>query len=1207
MSTGPTGPTGVGIQFIALDNCETILFMMTDGQTKSISVQGCFATGMTGPTGVTGATITGAYIDSLTNTLNFIMNNGQIISGGVFPLGPTGPGGDASYTGSTGPTGPAGIPNEYIGTGFFGPGIPNAGTLYPAEMDMSTIISLLRQPNTFYPVQFGLNVASTIQLPHETSIILGSREDPGYTWNDNKEYTVAIGQNSGLSDQQPNAISIGSNSGYIYQSSDAIAIGKESGMYSQGYNGICIGSQSGQTQQNQFSIAIGSQTANNNQGIYLENIINSCYPGVGINITGQCFVYTTQIWNKLLFIGGDNVTSSDETTVTNLATYNTETSQYIDIFGTGLNGPCHSLYIVNSLLFIGGRFTQADGVGVNNIVAYDLNTREWLYPYFKDGITFSYNADAYVYTMCLVNDILYVGGSFNSADSIDGYINIAAFNLSTTEWFNPFVLFSNDITGVIKTIVNIENVLYIGGLFVYITMDGPTDGPSSHIMSENFVTFDIPNSVFNIIFSLTGECLQIITSGYTLYMCGLFNEYMVQYDTISNELTPLSFTTSPVYTISIVNQKLYYGGENILESYDLNNFTGLSLFEYFETSLSTIYTLNFSVDNNTMMIGGSFVTNSFYNLPGLNIMIYNLIYDMSISTTAIGTQSGYNYQAPLSISIGAFAQNKNTIDTQTSIGAISIGNSAGGIYQHTNSIAIGNYSGLENQHDYCIAIGNNSGHQLQGSGSVCIGTNAGYNTQGKNSVAIGINSGKQYQKDFTVAVGYNSGILDQNAYSVSIGSEAGYLSQGTGAVAIGYKAGYYNQLDYSISIGYQSGSNVQKECITIGKYSGMEIGERNIYIGVSAGYSQDIISSYNIGIGYYAGYSNQGESSISLGYESGYNNQGNYSISIGTSSGYYSQHDNSVAIGHGSGYDNMGQLSVAIGPFSGNSNLGEECVAIGNFTCYTGGGNYSIGIGSFAGYNQQSSGSIGIGYSSGYSLQGENTISIGSYSGYESQGNNSVAIGNSSGYNSQGVYSIAIGFNSGYTQQGNYNVGVGYMCGNTSQSDKSIAIGYQCGMTGQSYNTIAIGNQANPRGSNSIVLSAVDYDMTRQGTGALYINPIRQMNGNSGIRLYYQWDNEITWGTESSSLKYKTNVNNLSRQYIDAVYKLRPVEFNYKYDGKKSIGFIAEEVEQILPEVVTRINGEIEGVEYEHLIAPLVTIIQELRKEIDEIKSILNK
>ena len=176
------------------------------------------------------------------------------------------------------------------------------------------------------------------------------------------------------------------------------------------------------------------------------------------------------------------------------------------------------------------------------------------------------------------------------------------------------------------------------------------------------------------------------------------------------------------------------------------------------------------------------------------------------------------------------------------------------------------------------------------------------------------------------------------------------------------------------------------------------------------------------------------------------------------------------------------------------------------------------------------------------------------------------------------------------------------MCGYTNQNNKGVAIGYQCGMTGQAYNSIAIGNQANPHGSNSIVLSAVDYDMTRQGTGALYINPIRQKNGNSGIRMYYQGDNEITWGTDSSSLKYKTNVMNLSREYVDAVYKLRPVEFDYKDDGKKSIGFIAEEVNEILPEIVTKINGEIEGVEYEHLIAPLVAIIQELRKEINELK-----
>lgn len=42
----------------------------------------------------------------------------------------------------------------YHGTGFFGPGFSNAGTNIPDTMSVNNAISLLRQPNTYYPTQF---------------------------------------------------------------------------------------------------------------------------------------------------------------------------------------------------------------------------------------------------------------------------------------------------------------------------------------------------------------------------------------------------------------------------------------------------------------------------------------------------------------------------------------------------------------------------------------------------------------------------------------------------------------------------------------------------------------------------------------------------------------------------------------------------------------------------------------------------------------------------------------------------------------------------------------------------------------------------------------------------------------------------------------------------------------------------------------------
>ena len=95
---------------------------------------------------------------------------------------------------------------------------------------------------------------------------------------------------------------------------------------------------------------------------------------------------------------------------------------------------------------------------------------------------------------------------------------------------------------------------------------------------------------------------------------------------------------------------------------------------------------------------------------------------------------------------------------------------------------------------------------------------------------------------------------------------------------------------------------------------------------------------------------------------------------------------------------------------------------------------------------------------------------------------------------------------------------------------------------------------------------------------------------------------------ETSALRYKENIQDL--ETADSIYKLRPVTFNWKDTLKSDIGFIAEEVNEILP-VLAELNenGEAEGVKYSKLTVLLTKIaqIQEQKleaqqKQIDELK-----
>jgi hypothetical protein len=94
--------------------------------------------------------------------------------------------------------------------------------------------------------------------------------------------------------------------------------------------------------------------------------------------------------------------------------------------------------------------------------------------------------------------------------------------------------------------------------------------------------------------------------------------------------------------------------------------------------------------------------------------------------------------------------------------------------------------------------------------------------------------------------------------------------------------------------------------------------------------------------------------------------------------------------------------------------------------------------------------------------------------------------------------------------------------------------------------------------------------------------------------------------TASSDEKLKTNIKNIENA-LDKVLNLRGVEFNYIEHGGKSIGFIAQEVEKVIPELVSTQNGEnglhLKSVAYQNFVALLVEAIKELKSQIDTLKN----
>jgi hypothetical protein len=91
--------------------------------------------------------------------------------------------------------------------------------------------------------------------------------------------------------------------------------------------------------------------------------------------------------------------------------------------------------------------------------------------------------------------------------------------------------------------------------------------------------------------------------------------------------------------------------------------------------------------------------------------------------------------------------------------------------------------------------------------------------------------------------------------------------------------------------------------------------------------------------------------------------------------------------------------------------------------------------------------------------------------------------------------------------------------------------------------------------------------------------------------------------TENSSIRYKENVETI-KYGLDKVLQMRGVTYDKKNTGVREVGVIAEEVYDVLPEVVLKNEeGEIDSVSYGRIVGVLIEAIKDLKKEIEDLKS----
>ena len=119
----------------------------------------------------------------------------------------------------------------------------------------------------------------------------------------------------------------------------------------------------------------------------------------------------------------------------------------------------------------------------------------------------------------------------------------------------------------------------------------------------------------------------------------------------------------------------------------------------------------------------------------------------------------------------------------------------------------------------------------------------------------------------------------------------------------------------------------------------------------------------------------------------------------------------------------------------------------------------------------------------------------------------------------------------------------------------------------------------------------------------IYYDPITENLGigttNPTTKLTVIGNITCTDVNSTSDINLKENIHTV-KNALDTISQLRGVTFNWKEDQKPSIGVIAQELQEILPDLVT--DGNPKTVNYNGIIGVLIEAIKELKSEIDSLR-----
>jgi hypothetical protein len=468
----------------------------------------------------------------------------------------------------------------------------------------------------------------------------------------------------------------------------------------------------------------------------------------------------------------------------------------------------------------------------------------------------------------------------------------------------------------------------------------------------------------------------------------------------------------------------------------------------------------------------------------------------------------------------------------------------------------------------------------KGAGAVSTNTAVGAsalaaNTTGSLNTAFGYNALTLADANNNSAFGYNALSANTSGTPNSAFGRSALASNTTGAsnTGIGYGA---------IQSNTTGGSNVG-------------VGHQALVNNTTA--------SNNTAVGYQAGYSNTTSSANTLvGYQAGY--------STTTSFGDVN------AFGWRALYSNTTGYS--------NTAMGSE--ALRNNTT----ANNNTAVGYQAAYSNTTGGITAFGYQAGYAnVTGLRCVFLGRGAGFSSTGDNNTFVGYGAGNSSTGVnntfvggYNSSFGASGGDMTTGSKNTILGTYTGNQGSLDIRTASNYIVlsdgdgnprGIFDSSGNFLVGATSLVSAGKIEIATSAATNQglniKDTSGSNNLTYCAFFNSSGTVAGTITHTGSTTVAYNT-SSDYRLKENIAQMTGD-LNTVAQLKPVTYKWKEDQTAGQGFIAHELQAVVPDCVTGAKDAVDedgkpvyqGIDVSFLVATLTAAIQELKAEFDAYKA----